>query len=103
MRMCLLCAETRTVSSTPPARPIVERVARPLRITIPDGLYHVIARGNNRDTVFRGERDFELFLDLLAHTVDRYRLLCHGYCLMTNHYNLILETRERTCRAEIGS
>jgi REP-associated tyrosine transposase len=67
-------------------------VARPLRIAIPGGLYHVIARGNDRQLVYLDERDRRSFLELLAAVVERYRLLCHSYCLMDNHYHLLLET-----------
>jgi putative transposase len=67
-------------------------MARPLRLALPDGLYHVFSRGNDRQDVFSDDRDRELFLDVLAHAVDRYRWLCHTYCLMDNHYHLLLET-----------
>jgi putative transposase len=67
-------------------------MARPLRICIPGGLYHVTVRGNARELIYRGDDDRELFLEILEHATDRYSLLCHGYCLMGNHYHLILET-----------
>lgn len=67
-------------------------MARPLRICIPGGLYHVFVRGNARERIYRTDSDRELFLELLGHTTDRYSLLCHGYCLMGNHYHLIVET-----------
>jgi putative transposase len=52
----------------------------------------VIARGNNRQVVYVDDHDRTGFLNLLAHVVERYRLLCHSYCLMDNHYHLLLET-----------
>ena len=67
-------------------------MARPLRIAIPGGLYHVISRGNDRQHVYLDDPDRRTFLELLAATVDRYRLLCHSYCLMGNHHHLLLET-----------
>ncbi len=67
-------------------------MARPLRIAIPGGLYHVIARGNDRQPVYLDDDDWTDFLELLAQTVERYRLLCHSYCLMGNHYHLLFET-----------
>jgi putative transposase len=67
-------------------------MARPLRLALPGGVYHVISRGNDRQTVFTAENDRALFLDVLAHTVERYTWLCHSYCLMGNHYHLLLET-----------
>ncbi len=67
-------------------------MSRPLRICIPNGVYHVIARGNAREQIYRADSDRELFLEILEHTTDRYGWLCHGYCLMNNHYHLIVET-----------
>lgn len=67
-------------------------MARPLRLAFPGGLYHVISRGNDRQTVFLDTRDRETFCELIGHTVDRYGWLCHAYCLMGNHYHLLIET-----------
>jgi len=67
-------------------------VARPLRICIPGGLYHVISRGNARQRVYGDDTDRELFLELLVHTHERYCWFCHAYCLMDNHYHLLVET-----------
>jgi putative transposase len=67
-------------------------MARPLRIQFPGGLYHVTARGNERRPVFADTTDRERFLAVLATAVGRYHLLCHAYCLMDNHYHLLLET-----------
>lgn len=69
-------------------------MARPLRIEYPGAVYHVTSRGNARQTIFRDDRDRTFFLDLLGATVDRFRWLCHGYCLMGNHYHLLIETPE---------
>lgn len=69
-----------------------ERVSRPLRICIPGGIYHLIARGNARDRIVRDDVDRRKFLDILAHVVDRFGWLCHAYCLMDNHYHLVAET-----------
>ena len=70
-------------------------MARPLRLQLSGVAYHVIARGNDRQTVFRDTRDLEIFLEVVAHTVERYEWLCHTYCLMDNHYHLLLETPKR--------
>jgi len=70
------------------------RVTRPLRIQFPGGVYHVTARGNGRQALFADDADCERFLQVLAAVVARYRLLCHAYCLMGNHYHLLLETLE---------
>ena len=67
-------------------------MARPPRIEIVDGVYHVVARGNERRTVFRDTRDRERFLALLGQVVGRYRWQVLCYCLMGNHYHLLVAT-----------
>jgi putative transposase len=63
------------------------RLPRP----IADGLlYHALNRGNNRAAVFFSPNDFLTFLKSLAQTQQRYPFLLHGYCLMTNHFHLLL-------------
>ena len=69
-------------------------MARPLRLHFPGGIYHVTARGNDRQTIFPDDADCSLFLIVLASVVVRYRVRCHAYCLMGNHYHLLLETPE---------
>jgi putative transposase len=67
-------------------------MARPLRICIPNGVYHVIARGNERAPIYRDDADRFRFLRTLARVVDRFGWHCHAYCLMGNHYHLVVET-----------
>jgi putative transposase len=69
-------------------------MARPLRIEFPGALYHVTARGNGGQAVFLDDADREGLLAALAEVVERLRWLCHGYCLMGNHYHLLIETPE---------
>lgn len=69
-------------------------MARPLRLQFPGGLYHVTARGNDQQPIFVDAIDSSRFLDVLASVVVRYRVRCHAYCLMGNHYHLLLETPE---------
>jgi len=69
-------------------------MARPLRLVFKGGLYHVTARGNRRQPIFEDDADCESFLAVLTSTVARYHILCHAYCLMGNHYHLLLETPE---------
>jgi putative transposase len=69
-------------------------MARPLRIEFPGGLYHVTARGNGRLDIYIDDSDRERFLAVLESVVARYHVLCHAYCLMGNHYHLLLETPE---------
>ena len=67
-------------------------MARPLRLAFAGGLYHVTARGNERKAIVRDDTDRVRFVDTLAAMVDRYRVRCHAWVLMTNHYHLLLET-----------
>ncbi|MDA1372202.1 MAG: transposase [Proteobacteria bacterium] len=69
-------------------------MARPLRIEFPGALYHVTSRGNARSAVAIDRVDRLKFFELLAQGVDRYAWCCHAYCLMDNHYHLIIETAE---------
>ena len=63
---------------------------RPLR-PIDDGLiYHVINRGNNRQDVFRKPDDYAAFLRALAELKERWPFDLYGYCLMTNHFYLLI-------------
>ena len=69
-------------------------MARPLRLEFAGALYHVTARGNERRAIFLDDLDTDraMFLDTLAQAVERFDWVCHGYCLMTNHYHLLIET-----------
>jgi len=69
-------------------------MARPLRIEYEGAVYHVTARGNERKAIYKDEADRTIFLDTLHKVNKRYNLLCHAYCLMNNHYHLIIETPE---------
>ncbi len=69
-------------------------MARPLRITYPGAYYHVTSRGNEQKDVFKSQRDREKFLEYLASATERYGALIHAYCLLSNHYHLLLETPE---------
>jgi putative transposase len=67
-------------------------MARPLRVLYPGAVYHVTARGNERRAIFEEDVDRHVFLEQLALAVERYGWVCHGYCLMGNHYHLLVET-----------
>lgn len=67
-------------------------MARPLRITYPGAFYHVTSRGNEQKDVFKSQRDREKFLEYLASATERYGAVIHAYCLLSNHYHLLLET-----------
>jgi REP element-mobilizing transposase RayT len=67
-------------------------VARALRIEYPGAFYHVASRGNERKDIFLNERDREQFLSYLESATVRYGARIHVYCLMSNHYHLLVET-----------
>jgi putative transposase len=69
-------------------------MARPLRIEYPGALYHITSRGNWGQKIFRSHKDRVYFLKLLATLTDRFHWLCHAWCLMDNHYHLVIETPE---------
>jgi putative transposase len=69
-------------------------MARPLRIEYDGAVYHVTSRGNVRQDIFLDEGDKEEFLDILCSVVKRFNWLLHAYCLMDNHYHLLIETQD---------
>jgi REP element-mobilizing transposase RayT len=71
-------------------------MARPLRIEYPGAVYHITTRGNTRQEVFLDDADREKFLEVLEQVIGRFNWLCHAYCLMSNHYHLLIETVDPT-------
>ena len=67
-------------------------MARPLRIEFAGALYHVTARDNARAPIYDDDEDRGEFLRLLGDAVERHDWYCHAYCLMGNHYHLLIET-----------
>lgn len=62
-------------------------------------LYHVTSRGVDRRDIFLGTRTYVAFLDIVDQTVVRYRWICHAYCLMRNHFHLVVETPQANISA----
>jgi len=69
-------------------------MTRPLRIEFPGALYHITARGNDKKNIFLEKNDMNDFLDVLCKVTKRYHFILHSYCLMHNHYHLLVETPE---------
>lgn len=67
-------------------------MARPLRLEFVGALYHVTSRGDRREDIYEGDNDRESFLSILDKVCDTYNWVCHAYCLMSNHYHLLIET-----------
>ena len=67
-------------------------MARALRILFSGAIYHVTSRGNAKQDVYIDDNDRTLFLDILDKCVKRYGFIIHAFCLMDNHYHLLIET-----------
>ncbi len=67
-------------------------MARPLRIEYPGALYHVTSRGNEKKRIFKNDFDYILFLQTLAEVVKTHNWICYAYCLMPNHFHLLIKT-----------
>ncbi|MCL5774370.1 MAG: transposase [Firmicutes bacterium] len=69
-------------------------MARPLRLEFPGAVYHITSRGNEKKNIFVDDYDRKRFLAVLASVVEKFNWLCHAYCLMDNHYHVVIETVE---------
>lgn len=67
-------------------------MARPLRIEFPGGLYHVTSRGDRREDIYLDDGDRWQWLMLFGRVCARFDWRCHAYCLMGNHYHIVVET-----------
>ena len=67
-------------------------MSRPLRIHYPYAWYHVMNRGRRGDEIFGDEKDYVAFIDLLKEIVEDHNLKVSAYCLMSNHYHLLVQT-----------
>jgi REP element-mobilizing transposase RayT len=69
-------------------------MARPIRVEFSGALYHVTSRGDRREAIYEDDADRLAFLKVLGDTVRDFNWLVHAYCLMGNHYHLVVETPE---------
>lgn len=67
-------------------------MTRPLRLEFEGALYHITSRGDRRENIYKSDADRRGFLSLLADVCELYNWTCHAYCLMSNHYHLLIET-----------
>ena len=67
-------------------------MARPIRIEFNGALYHVTSRGDRREAIYEDDADRERFLEVLGQVVPDFNWVVHAYCLMGNHYHLLVET-----------
>ena len=71
-------------------------MARPLRLEYPGAVYHLTSRGNGRNAIYWNDDDRKIFLSILTKVIERYNWICHAFCLMDNHYHLLVETPDPT-------
>jgi putative transposase len=67
-------------------------MARKLRVQYEGAIYHVMNRGDRREDIFGDDQDRELFLKTLGETCAKTAWQVHAYCLMRNHFHLVIET-----------
>jgi REP element-mobilizing transposase RayT len=67
-------------------------MARPLRIQYPNAWYHVMNRGRSRTQIFSSREDYTTFVELLKDASSLWKVRIAGYCLMSNHYHLLIQT-----------
>ncbi len=67
-------------------------MSRPIRIEFPNALYHVTSRGDRREDIFEDDEDRHAFLQTFAQVVEQFNWLCFAWCLMDNHYHLLIQT-----------
>ena len=77
-------------------------MARPIRVEYADAVYHVTARGNERKPIYRDDADRERYTTTLEQTTERFGVVIHAYCLMPNHYRLLLQTPRANLSAAVG-
>jgi putative transposase len=74
---------------------------RPIRIHLPDLIYHIVNRGNNRQVVFAGDQDYRHYLAILKRYKEKFAFKIFAYCLMTNHIHLLIKTSNQGTVSDI--
>ena len=69
-------------------------MSRPLRLEFAGALYHVTSRGDRQEDIYECDADRMAFVELLGDICKSFNWVCHAYCLMSNHYHLLIETPE---------
>ena len=70
-------------------------MGRARRIHVPGTIHHVVNRGNNRQAIFRQERDYRDYLEVVARCKRKYAFEVFAYCLMTNHVHLLIRVGKK--------
>ena len=69
-------------------------MARPLRLEFPGAIYHITSRGDRQEAIYEDDADRHQWLDILSRVCERYNWRVNAYCLMDNHYHIVLETAD---------
>ena len=69
-------------------------MARPLRLELAGSIYHITSRGDRREAIYDNDEDRETWLEIFGNACKRFNWRCHSYCLMDNHYHIVIETAE---------
>ena len=67
-------------------------MARKLRVQYPGAIYHVMNRGDRRESIYEDDEDHSLFLETLGEACQKTDWQVHAWCLMSNHFHLVIET-----------
>jgi putative transposase len=67
-------------------------MSRPLRLEFPEALYHLTSRGDRREDIYEDDEDRLAFLDVFFSVIEQFNWVCYAYCLMSNHYHLLVQT-----------
>lgn len=67
-------------------------MSRPLRLEFPNALYHITSRGDRREDIYEDAIDRRAFLDMFSSVIVQFNWVCYAYCLMNNHYHLLVRT-----------
>lgn len=76
-------------------------MGRPCRINYPGLIYHVVSRGNNRQSIFRENKDYEDYLRIVLASKKKYKFKLLAYCLMTNHVHLLIQVTDKASISKI--
>lgn len=69
-------------------------IARKPRMWYPGAIYHVMERGIRRQEIYREDMDYQAFMAIMKSALERNGCVLHAYCMMTNHFHILLETSE---------
>ena len=67
-------------------------MSRPLRIQYPDAWYHIMNRGRRGEEIFKRKSDYTSFIEILKDLVENFNIKIAAYCLLSNHYHLLVQT-----------